>query len=176
MAVRKNPPVEKSAERGFVLTRTFAAPRSLVFAAWTQPKHLKRWSAPHGFTVPVSKGALRPGGKWRACIVSERTGKLWLSGVYREIVQDELLVFTHAWENADGSRENETVVTVQFSDAGPGKTRVTFKQSGFDSAASSQGHQGGWSECLDKLRDHLAGLGSKRGADKMPLKKKSRQR
>src|SRR6185503_15411869 len=89
----------KKTDRSIVITRTFDAPRSLVFAAWTQPKHLKQWSAPHGFTVPVSKGMLRPGGQWRACMESERTGKLWLSGVYREVVENERLVFTHAWEN-----------------------------------------------------------------------------
>jgi uncharacterized protein YndB with AHSA1/START domain len=166
MTVRKNPPVEKSAQRGFVLTRIFAAPRPLVFAAWTQPKHLKQWSAPHGFTVPVSEGSLRPGGKWRACMVSERTGKLWLSGVYREIVENELLVFTHAWENENGSRDHETVVTVQFSDAGAGKTKVVLKQTGFDSGESSTGHKGGWSECLAKLSDLLVRLRGIRVASK----------
>lgn len=158
MAVRKNPPAKKSAERGFVLTRTFAAPRALVFAAWTQPKHLKQWSAPHGFTVPVSTGKLRPGGKWRACMVSERTGKLWLSGVYREVVKDERLVFTHAWENEDGSRGEETVVTVEFTDAGPGKTKMVFKQTGFDSGESANGHKGGWTECFEKLDELLGTL------------------
>lgn len=99
-------------------------------------------------------------------MVSERTGKLWLSGVYREIVPDERLVFTHAWENDDGTRGNETVVTVLFADAGPGKTKITFKQSGFDSTEASTGHQGGWRECLDKLGEHLGAIVSRSGADR----------
>jgi uncharacterized protein YndB with AHSA1/START domain len=160
MPAKKSATSKKLSERGFVITRIFDAPRPLVFAAWTQPRHLKRWSAPHGFTVPVSKGTLQPGGKWRACMESAKTRKLWLSGVYREIVKDELLVFTHAWENEDGSRENETLVTVRFSDVG-GKTKVMMKQSGFDSATSSAGHKGGWNECLDKLAELLSRLSAK---------------
>src|SRR3954471_24550755 len=153
----KKLPTKVSASRGFVLTRVFDAPRSLVFAAWTQPEHLKRWSAPRGFTVPVSKGDLRPGGQWRACMVSERTGKLWLSGEYRKIVPNELLVFTHAWENEDGIRDQETLVTVRFTEV-RGKTRVVLRQTGFDTKASSAGHKDGWSECLDRLKELLASV------------------
>ena len=161
MAAKKSPSAKTAAARGFVLTRIFDAPRSLVFAAWTQPEQLKQWSAPHGFSIPVSTGTLKAGGKWRACMVSEKTGKLWLSGVYREVVTDSLLVFTHAWENEDGSRGPETVVTVRFSDLGK-QTKMVMAQSGFDSAESSAGHAGGWKECLDRLRDLLSELQSKR--------------
>lgn len=163
MPPKKSPPAKKSPTRSFTLTRVFDAPRALVFAAWTQPKHLKQWSAPHGFTLPVATGSLKPGGKWRSCMVSERTGKLWLSGVYREIVTDRLIVFTHAWENEDGSRENETLVTVRFSDLGR-KTKMVMSQTGFDSAESSAGHKGGWSECLERLRELLATLQAPRRA------------
>ena len=50
-----------------------------------------------------------------------------LSGIYREIVEDELLVFTHAWEDEHGKRGHETVVTVRFADQ-DGKTKLTFHQ------------------------------------------------
>ena len=56
----------KPAKGKLVLTRIFAAPRALVFAAWTEPGHLTQWSAPRGFTIPVNQGVLKPGGKWRA--------------------------------------------------------------------------------------------------------------
>ncbi|MEO7412059.1 MAG: SRPBCC domain-containing protein [Opitutaceae bacterium] len=168
MASKKPSPAKKSAARGFTLTRVFDAPRSLVFAAWTQPEHLKRWSAPQGFTIPVSKGDLRPGGQWRACMVSEQTGKLWLSGVYREIVPNKLLVFTHAWESEGGTRETETLVTVRFSDVGK-KTKMVMEQTGFESADSSQGHQGGWTECLEKLAALLTGLQKAPGTEKKAI-------
>lgn len=149
MVARKNP--AKPAGLRLVLTRIFAAPRDLVYAAWTQPRHLRRWSAPKGFTIPVSQGDLRVGGKWRACMVTPQGEKLWLSGVYREVVKDKKLVFTHAWEG-DGA---ETLVTVRFADH-PRGTKMMFEQTGFDSAASSEGHKGGWTECFDRLKTLLA--------------------
>jgi uncharacterized protein YndB with AHSA1/START domain len=152
---RENSPPKKAASRKLVLTRTFDAPRSLVFAAWTQPKHLKKWSAPRGFTIPVSEGDLRPGGKWRACMVTPDGDKLWLSGEYREVVPDELLVFTHAWTEDDGKRGTESIVTVRFSGV-RGKTKVVLEQTGFDSDGSTEGHKGGWSECLERLEEHLS--------------------
>src|SRR5215469_858474 len=90
------------------IVRIFDAPVSLVFRCWTEPEHMRRWSAPHGFTIPVSEGELRPGGRWRACMVKPDGTKLWLGGIYREIVQDRLLVFTHAWDQEDGRPGHET--------------------------------------------------------------------
>lgn len=156
MALRKNSSAKRKPADGFVITRIFAAPRSLVFAAWTKPKHLKQWSAPHGFTIPISKGELKSGGKWRACMVSPQGEKMWLSGVYREVVQDELLVFTHAWEG-DGAGGHETLVTVRFEDHARG-TKLTFEQSGFDAPESAAGHKGGWTQCFERLVALLAKL------------------
>ena len=138
------------------MTRVFDAPRSLVFQAWTRKEHIDRWLAPRGFTIPSSEGDLRPGGRWRCCMVSPQGVEHWLSGTYREIVENELLIFTHAWEE-DGKRGHETLVTVRFADHG-GKTRVTFQQGTFASVESRDGHAGGWGECLDILADYLATL------------------
>jgi len=155
--VAKKSPRKKPAEPKLTLTRIFAAPRALVFAAWTQPEHLRHWSAPHGFTIPVSKGDLRAGGKWRACMVTPQGEKLWLHGVYREVVPNEKLVFTHTWEEGEGAPGHETLLTVRFSDLGR-KTKVVLTQTGFDSAASRDGHRGGWSECLERLQELLTKL------------------
>lgn len=118
------------------------------------PMHLKQWSAPRGFTVPVSQGDLRVGGKWRACMVTPQKEKLWLGGEYQQIIQNELLVFTHAWDENGGKRSSETLVTVRFSDYGT-KTKLVLEQTGFTSAESAAGHEGGWSECLERLREQL---------------------
>lgn len=147
--VAKNKITDRAGQK-LVLTRIFAAPRALVFAAWTESKHLKQWSAPNGFTIPVSQGDLRVGGKWKACMVTPQGEKLWLGGVYREIVRNKKLVFTHAWKGGD----EETLVTVRFADH-PRGTKMMFEQSGFGSAESRDGHKGGWTECFVRLADHL---------------------
>src|SRR6478735_9680878 len=92
------------------IVRVFAAPRALVFDAWTKPEHLKQWSAPNGFTMPVSQGELRPGGKWRACMVSPNGDELWLGGEYLEVIPNERLVFTHAWDEDGGGTGPVTTV------------------------------------------------------------------
>ncbi|HEY6651113.1 MAG TPA: SRPBCC domain-containing protein, partial [Actinomycetota bacterium] len=38
--------------REISITRIFAAPRDLVWRAWTEAEQLAQWFMPHGFTVP----------------------------------------------------------------------------------------------------------------------------
>jgi len=150
MAARSSKATAPAGALDLTIVRTFDAPVSLVFRCWTEPKHLMRWSAPQGFTIPNADGELRPGGPWRSCMVKPDGTKLWLGGIYREIVKDRLLVFTHAWDNEDGSPGHETVITVRFEDLG-GKTKLTFHQAPFENLGSRDGHQGGWNECFERL-------------------------
>ena len=138
-----------------VITRTLDAPVHLLWRAWTDPEHLKQWSAPRAFTIPVSEGELRPGGPWRATMRQDDGTELQLGGEYREIIEPEKLVFTHAWYDENGNRGPETVVTVTLRDR-RGKTEMNFRQTGFTSAGSRDGHAGGWSECFDKLAKLLS--------------------
>ena len=68
------------------IERRLAAPRELVFAAWTEPRHLRRWSAPHGFEITEAEGELRAGGGWRATMRAPDGTDYRLAGTYREIV------------------------------------------------------------------------------------------
>ena len=149
--------IRASAAPELTITRIFNAPRDLVFKAWTRKEHLDRWCCPRGFTIPWSEGELRSGGAWRACMRSPDGVEHRLGGIYRVIVENELLVFTHAWEDVTGKRGHETLVTVTFADRG-GKTEVTLHQAFFESTESRDGHEGGWSESLDRLAEHLATL------------------
>ncbi len=136
-----------------VIDRVFDAPRDLVWKMWTE--RMGEWSAPKGFTMPVSEGDLRPGGKWRACMRTPEGKDVWLGGEYRKIVKPERLVFTHAWDVEGGGPGVETIVTVRLKEK-HGKTEMHFRQTGFDSIESRDGHNGGWSECFDIL-DELLG-------------------
>jgi uncharacterized protein YndB with AHSA1/START domain len=145
------------ADRVLVMTRVFDAPRSLVFAAWTRPEHLVRWFGPRGFTLPHFKADIRPGGSYRICMRSPEGKDHWLRGEYREVVAPEWLVFTHAWERPDGTTSPDTEVRVTFSDQ-EDKTKVTMRQAVFESVAARDGHEGGWSSCLDVLAEYLESL------------------
>jgi uncharacterized protein YndB with AHSA1/START domain len=159
MKTKRNPARRSAKKPALRLTRVLAAPRALVFAAWTQSAHLRKWSAPHGFKIPVSEGELKPGGAWRAVMVSPDGMKLPLGGVYRKVVPNRLLVFTHQWTGEEGSPA--TVVTVRLADAPRGGTKMTFSQTGFDSTAAKDGHADGWSQGFERLEALLAKLRQK---------------
>lgn len=141
-------------DRELVITRIFDAPPALVFKMWSEPEHIRQWLAPRGMTIPQSEGDFRPGGAWRSCMRTPDGAELWLSGVYREVVPDRKISFTHAWEE-EGKRGHETIVTISLELLGK-KTKLTLHQAPFDSVGSRDGHAGGWGECLDKLAEELA--------------------
>ena len=151
---------KKAEKRELVMTRTFDAPRALVFEAWTERQHLERWQgAPQGFTVTTEQVDIRPGGAFRICMRSPEGVDHWLQGVYREVVAPERLVFTHTWLDAERKPTTETLVTITFAERG-GKTDLTLSQSGFKSEESRAGHEGGWASTFDRLAEYLDGVRS----------------
>jgi uncharacterized protein YndB with AHSA1/START domain len=153
MAVASNAN-QATAQHELVITRTFDAPRNLVFKAWTAPEHMVRWLGPHNFTAPSCKMDFRPGGAYRACISAPDGKEYWMRGIYREIVEPERLVFTFSWEE-DGERGRETMITVTFGEQGD-KTRMTFRQAFFETVENRDSHHGGWTECFERLAQFLA--------------------
>ena len=81
--------------------------------------------------------------------------ELWLGGEYHEVVSPERLVFTHEWDSDKGKPGAESLVTVVLADI-DGKTQMTFRQTGFTSVESLDGHKGGWTECFNILEELLA--------------------
>lgn len=148
---------EVVAERELVVTRILDAPRALVFKAWTEPDRAARWWGPQGFVTLYCKMDVRPGGAFRVCMRSPEGTEHWKQGVYREVVEPERLVFTFAWEDADGRPGHETVVTVTFAEHGT-KTRLTLHQGVFETVAARDSHQSGWTSTVERLADYLANL------------------
>ena len=92
-----------AAKREFTLTRTFDAPRALVFQAWTQPEHLKRWWGVQGCAIGKCVVDLRPGGKFHYCMKMQNGMDLWGIFTYREIAPPERLVFTNSISDSEGN-------------------------------------------------------------------------
>jgi uncharacterized protein YndB with AHSA1/START domain len=144
------------AARDFTLTRLLAAPRDLVFRSFVEPERMRHWWVPRGFTMLSCKLDLREGGAWRMSIRADDTGSVQTEvGVYREIRQPERLAFTHAWVRANGTLTQPTLVTATFTEQGA-KTRVTFQQEDFATAAACQSHEEGWGVSLDQLVGYVA--------------------
>lgn len=133
------------------ITRTIDAPRALVFACWTQAKHLARWGgAPADMSAEVEIKEIRTGGRYKVHLHHLNGDTFSVQGKYLEVVRPERLVFTHAWLGHDGKPGKEMLVTITFADV-DGRTRMTLKQQGFGSAGSRDGHKLGWSSQLDRF-------------------------
>jgi len=156
MAERKSAdPIAEPAERVLVITRVFDAPRALVYQAFVDPKHGLQWAGPRDYPATHIEGDVRPGGKWRTCLrAMDGSRELWQGGVYREVVPNERLVFTFAWDQEDGKPGPETLVTITFADRG-GKTLMTFRQAVFNTPENCDGHRRGWNSAFDRLAEHV---------------------
>jgi uncharacterized protein YndB with AHSA1/START domain len=98
---------------------------------------------------------VRPGGTFRVCMRSPEGAEHWKQGGYREVVEPELLVFTFAWEDADGKPGDQTVVTVTFAERGE-KTELTLHQAVFETVEARNSHQRGWTSTLGRFAEYLA--------------------
>lgn len=169
-----NDPRPRAGERELVLTRTFDAPRALVFRAWTEPEHLRRWFGPRGWTLTACTRDLRVGGVWRYCLRGPGGEDVWGRAVYREITPPERLVYTDSFADAAGNPveptrygfgpdfPREVLVTVTFEER-DGQTRLTLRvATGAAPDAEREAARWGWGESLDRLAEALADGGSGR--------------
>jgi uncharacterized protein YndB with AHSA1/START domain len=154
MAARSSAAAE-SAGLELSITRTFDAPRSLVFKAWAEPERMACWAGPKGFTMTSCEMDARPGGAFRMSMRSPEGTNHRVRGVYHEIVEEERLVYTWAWVDAEGKPGHETLITVTFADHGE-KTKLTLHQALFESVTARDAHRGGWDSALDCLAEYLA--------------------
>lgn len=160
------------AEKPFIISRTFNAPREVVFDCFTRPDDMKKWWGPKGFTVIVSKMDLRVGGTYHYGMNGPDGTPMWGKFVYREIVRPERIVFVNSFSDENGGVSRhpmaldwplEMLTTLTFEDVG-GKTRLTttsvaLNASDAERATFSANHNSmtqGWTGTLDQLEAHLA--------------------
>jgi uncharacterized protein YndB with AHSA1/START domain len=156
-------PPEETATHELRITRTFNAPRELVWRAWIDPEMAKQWSGPKQFPAFHIELGKKPGDRWRigmrGCAPGTDTPvEIWQSGILREFVPPELLVYTYAWENRasvglpEDGEPHETVITVRLEEH-DGKTIMHFHQAFFATSAERDGHNGGWASSFERLEE-----------------------
>jgi uncharacterized protein YndB with AHSA1/START domain len=100
-----------------LITRAFAAPRELVYEAWTTPALVERWWHANRGRVTLAEIDLRVGGSWRSVAVTDDGTEVAFHGEYREIVPNERIVSTEVYEGAPGPGTVNTL-TLQEADGG----------------------------------------------------------
>ena len=147
--------MNKDADRTLQMERVISAPVAEVFDAFVIPEQLASWWGPEGVTIPDYSMDVRPGGKWRTVMLLPDGTRPEVSGVYRTIEKNRLLVFTWAWKQDNGSRGHETEITVTFEASGE-NTRVTLVQSLFAETGHRDRHAQGWSSSFDSLEKYFS--------------------
>jgi uncharacterized protein YndB with AHSA1/START domain len=113
-------------DREIVLSRVIAAPRELVFKAWTDPQHLPMWFGPEGFKVETHEIDIRVGGRWRFLFVGPDGTRYDNRMVFLKIEPPDLLEMDHGADTDDDPNRFRTIVT--FDEQSNGKTVVTLRQ------------------------------------------------
>lgn len=147
--------VAATAPLDLVVSRLMDAPCMLVFKAWTQQEHAARWWGPQGFTTVSCRLDASPGGMFRVAMRAPDGTVHTKRGIYREVVVPERLVFSYAWEDGNGNPGHEMLVTVTFEALGQ-QTLLTLHQTGFVDVPERDGHQRGWTSCLERFAGYIA--------------------
>jgi uncharacterized protein YndB with AHSA1/START domain len=156
---------KSSSDREIVMTRTFNAPRHLVFDAWTKPELLKRWfGTPPGWTMPVCEVDLRPGGTYRYVMRGPDGEEVVMRGEYREVVRPERLVTTEVFAGFSevGWRPEDATVSTMVLTEKDGRTTwtatVVYPSKAVRDAALESPMESGMSASFAKLEELLATL------------------
>lgn len=114
-------PVE---DRKLLITRTFDAPRRLVFDAMTKPEMLKEWMrGPEGWSLPHCEAELRAGGAWRYTWRHDDGREMAASGRYLEFTPPDRTIHTELFD--EDWTGGETVITTTYKETN-GRTTVTL--------------------------------------------------
>jgi uncharacterized protein YndB with AHSA1/START domain len=135
-------------ETSLAIVRKLKASPRAVWRALTQPDALKQWMAPNDdFEVIIAETDVREGGRYHVVMKSPDGEEHDVSGVYKEVVIDQKLVYTWAWKSTP---ERESVVTMELTPAGDG-TELLLKHERFADKDARDRHEQGWSGCVRRL-------------------------
>ena len=158
-----------------LLERAIDAPRSLIWKAWTDPEHVKKWWAPAPWTTSQCEMDLRPGGVFRTVMRSPEGQEFPHLGCFLELIENEKMVMTNALE--PGFRPASVGKEEAMADCAdiPFTSILTLKERGGKTHYSvvvlhkdeagrrrheEMGFHDGWNMCLDQLIDVVSRLRS----------------
>lgn len=161
-----------SADNALLITRTFNAPRTLVWQAWTQAEQLLHWWGPKGVTMRVANIDLQPGGRLHYCYEMPNGSVMWGLFLYQEIIAPERLVFTSGFSDTEGNLIRnpwapvwplEILNSYTFSEE-EGKTTIEMSGTPYNATAEEEQAfaqaksmiQQGFKGTLDQLEEYLS--------------------
>lgn len=140
-------------ELELTITRTIAASREKVFNAWLSPEKLAQFMRPPLADAHPARVENDPVEGGRFSIIMTAEGKdIPHGGTYLEIDPYSRLAFT--WQSPYSL--DDSVVTIDLTDAGADGTGITLKQVKFKDESARDGHEKGWGAIIGRLEEALA--------------------
>jgi uncharacterized protein YndB with AHSA1/START domain len=136
-------------------TRTWEAPRQLVFECMTTPEHLTHFWGPVGVSTPLAniKVDLRPGGVFETIMVNDADGAEYpMRGVFVEVVPPEKL----SWTEADV--EGGMTTSITFNDLGDSRCETVAVQTKVPEQFATPEARAGMESSFDKMAAYMATL------------------
>lgn len=156
------------------ITRTFDAPRQLVFEAWLDEKHLQQWWMPRGFTNPTCRitsssrpGYAETGAELTVVTYHPAFGDMPQTGKFEEVSPFDKIIFsTAAFLNSEGKPQLRGRNVIVFTDEpatnesnNKARTRMVITASILEAGPGLEGALAGmdqgWAETLDRLNEHV---------------------
>lgn len=156
MALDAAPAAAPTAAHELVLTRIIDQPAEKLFKCWTTPELLPEWFCPPPWRVSHAEMDVRTGGSSLIVMSGPNGEEMPNRGVYLEVVENQLIVFTDAFTSAWVPSDKPFMVgIVRFEDLGGGQTRYTAiarHWSAEDKAMHEQmGFHEGWGVAADQM-------------------------
>jgi uncharacterized protein YndB with AHSA1/START domain len=142
-----------------VLIRDFAAPRELVFEAWSKPEHVRRWFGLPNLELAVCEMDFRVGGLWRWVLRDPKHAmEHAFSGEYRQVLRPERLVYSERYEAIPNSDHEVTLTFTEHNGITTLRDQIVYQSVEHRDGHLASGMEPGMQVTFDRLEDMLATL------------------
>lgn len=154
MSKQKTKKMSDLDKRTLTLKRTFSAPISLVWEAWTQPEHIAQWWGPKGMETQIIDHEFKVGGNWKYVMQMPNGSEFIADGIYSAIVELEKII-----SSANFKPMTEGVEIQAYFEENGDKTNFTFSvvhpTEEYCQQQEKMGFMNGWGSVFDRLTELL---------------------
>lgn len=143
-----------------LITRSFNAPRDLVWEAMSRPELIKQWLfGPPGWTMTVCDDDLRVGGQFKWAWSGPDGMEMAMHGVYRDVTPPERIVRTEMFDfgcEAQSGEQLATMVLTEIFDTTKLTLTVVYPSKEARDGALASGMEKGVAAGYDRLEEIIA--------------------
>jgi uncharacterized protein YndB with AHSA1/START domain len=150
--------VTTPSDRELAFTRTFNAPRDLVFETHSSCEHMSKWWGPRKYEISDCDIDFRPGGKWRIVHRGADGQEFGFHGEFREIVRPERITWTFEFEGMPGHVSVQTVTFEEKDGMTTLSGKATFDTKEERDGMMQSGMEEGMVETYERLDEYLEDL------------------